>query len=233
MPPRAWGCVRVTLLSYTQNAERLCSAAAHSCYSEKGASELMEETDEKKIERRLSAPLASGHHSVIEHASYTFSIEGVSRALTHQAVRHRLASFSQQSQRYVGMEDADYIVPESIAQDEEAAARYRQLMERIWDEYRYLSDRVPAEDARYVLPNACATNITVTMNARELWHFFELRCCNRAQWELRAVADEMLRLAREASPLIFARAGPPCISRGKCPEGKMSCGRPRTELLAR
>ena len=222
--------MRVTLLSYTQNAERLCAAAAHSCYSEKGASELMEETDGKKIERRLLAPLSSGHHSVIEHASFTFSIEGASRALTHQLVRHRLASYSQQSQRYVGMEDADYIMPESIAQDAEAAERYRQLMERIWEEYRYLSGKVPAEDARYVLPNACTTNITVTMNARELWHFFELRCCNRAQWELRAVADEMLRQVREASPLIFSKAGPPCVSRGKCPEGKMSCGRPRTEL---
>jgi thymidylate synthase (FAD) len=103
-------------------------------------------------------------------------------------------------------------------------------MEHIWEEYRFLSERVPKEDARYVLPNACTTNITVTMNARELWHFFELRCCNRAQWELRAVADEMLRLAREASPLIFSKAGPPCVSRGRCPEGKMTCGRPRTEL---
>lgn len=222
--------MRVILLSYTQNAERLCAAAAHSCYSEHGASELMEETDGRKIERRLLSPLDSGHHSVIEHASFTFSVEGASRVLTHQLVRHRMASYSQQSQRYVGMEDADYVMPDSIAQDEETSRRYRELMERIWEEYRYLASRVPAEDARYVLPNACTTNITVTMNARELWHFFELRCCNRAQWELRAVADEMLRLAREASPLIFSKAGPPCVSRGRCPEGKMSCGRPRAEL---
>ena len=222
--------MRVTLLSYTQNAERLCAAAAHSCYSERGASELMEETDERRIEKRLMAPLGSGHHSVIEHASYTFSVEGVSRALTHQLVRHRLASYSQQSQRYVGMERADYVMPDSIAGDEEAARRYRELMERIWEEYRFLSERVPKEDARYVLPNACTTNITVTMNARELWHFFELRCCNRAQWELRVAADEMLRQARDVSPTIFSRAGPPCVSRGRCPEGKMSCGRPRTEL---
>jgi thymidylate synthase (FAD) len=222
--------VRVTLLSYTQNAERLCAAAAHSCYSERGASELMEETDQRRIERRLMAPLGSGHHSVIEHASYTFSIEGVSRSLTHQLVRHRLASYSQQSQRYVGMERADYVMPDSIAQDEEAAERYRRLMDIIWEEYGRLAARFPAEDARYVLPNACTTNITVTMNARELWHFFELRCCNRAQWELRAVADEMLRLARDASPLIFSQAGPPCVSRGRCPEGKMTCGRPRSEL---
>jgi len=222
--------VRVTLLSYTKDAERLCASAAHSCYSDKPASELMDDWDEKKGQRWLGNPLASGHHSVIEHASFTFSIEGASRALTHQLVRHRLASFSQQSQRYVSMEDADYVLPDSIARDEEAARRFRELMEHIWEEYRFLSERVPKEDARYVLPNACTTNITVTMNARELWHFFELRCCNRAQWELRAVADEMLRLAREASPLIFSKAGPPCVSRGRCPEGKMTCGRPRTEL---
>ncbi len=222
--------MRVTLLSYTKDAERLCASAAHSCYSDKPASELMDDWDEKKGQRWLGNPLASGHHSVIEHASFTFSIEGASRALTHQLVRHRLASFSQQSQRYVSMEDADYVLPDSIARDEEAARRFRELMEHIWEEYRFLSERVPKEDARYVLPNACTTNITVTMNARELWHFFELRCCNRAQWELRAVADEMLRLAREASPLIFSKAGPPCVSRGRCPEGKMTCGRPRTEL---
>lgn len=222
--------MRVTLLSYTKDAERLCASAAHSCYSDKPASELMDDWDEKKGQRWLGNPLASGHHSVIEHASFTFSIEGASRALTHQLVRHRLASFSQQSQRYVSMENADYVLPDSIARDEEAARRFRELMEHIWEEYRFLSERVPKEDARYVLPNACTTNITVTMNARELWHFFELRCCNRAQWELRAVADEMLRLAREASPLIFSKAGPPCVSRGRCPEGKMTCGRPRTEL---
>jgi thymidylate synthase (FAD) len=222
--------VRVTLLSYTKDAERLCASAAHSCYSDRGASELMDEWDESKGKRWLGSPLASGHRSVIEHASYTFSIEGVSRSMTHQLVRHRIASFSQLSQRYVSMKDADYVTPASIAADPELEARYREFMDRIWDEYRYLSKKVPAEDARYVLPNACTTNITVTMNARELLHFFELRTCRRAQQEIREVADEMLRLAREASPFIFMDAGPPCVSRGKCPEGKMSCGKPRTEL---
>lgn len=224
--------MRVTLLSYTKDAERLCAAAAHSCYSEKGATDLMEEWDEERGARWLGNPLASGHRSVIEHASYTFSIEGISRACTHQLVRHRLASFSQQSQRYVRQDGADYVMPESIGEDEEAARRFRALMDHIWEEYQFLSERVPKEDARYVLPNACTTKITVTMNARELWHFFELRCCNRAQWELRAVADEMLRLVRKVSPFIFDKAGPPCVSRGRCPEGKMSCGRPRTELCA-
>ncbi len=222
--------MRVTLLSYTRDAERLCASAAHSCYSNKGASELMEEWDEAKGKRWLGSPLASGHHSVIEHASYTFSIEGCSRSMSHQLVRHRIASYSQLSQRYVSMKDAEYVTPASIAADPELERRYRELMGRIWDEYRFLSQKVPAEDARYVLPNACTTNITVTMNARELWHFFELRTCRRAQTEIREVADEMLRLARGASPLIFKNAGPPCVSRGKCPEGKMSCGKPRTEL---
>jgi len=224
--------VRVTLLSYTQNAERLCASAAHSCYSSKGASDLMEEWDERKGARWLSVPLASGHHSVIEHACYTFSIEGVSRSLTHQLVRHRLASYSQMSQRYVDMKNADYVVPRSISSDPLLEESYRALMERIWEEYRELSKKVPVEDARYVLPNACTTNITVTMNARELWHFFELRTCRRAQEEIREVADQMLFLAREVSPLIFKDAGPPCISKGKCPEGKMSCGKPRKELRA-
>ncbi len=222
----------MTLLSYTQDAERLCASAAHSCYSSKGASELMEEWDERKGAKWLNVPLASGHHSVIEHANYTFSIEGGSRSMSHQLVRHRLASFSQMSQRYVDMKGADYVVPASIEADPELEERYRALMERIWDEYRELSKRVPVEDARYVLPNACTTNITVTMNARELWHFFELRTCRRAQNEIREAADQMLALVREVSPLIFKDAGPPCISKGKCPEGKMTCGKPRRELRA-
>ncbi len=225
--------MRVTLLSYTKDAERLCSSAAHSCYSVKGASELMEEWDERKGARWLGIPLASGHHSVIEHASYTFSIEGCSRAMTHQLVRHRLASFSQQSQRYVDMKNAEYVVPASISSDPELERRFRGLMDRIWEEYRALAKSVPVEDARYVLPNACATNINVTRTARELWHFFELRTCRRAQDEIREAADQMLRLVREVSPLIFRDAGPPCISKGRCQEGKMSCGRPRKELHER
>jgi thymidylate synthase (FAD) len=130
------------------------------------------------------------------------------------------------------MADAEYVVPPTIAADEELAASYKALMDRIWEEYRLLAKKVPVEDARYVLPNACTTNITVTMNARELWHFFELRTCRRAQDEIREAADQMLLLAREASPFIFREAGPPCISQGRCPEGKKSCGRPRHELRA-
>ncbi len=221
--------MEVKLLSYTKDAEKLCAAAAHSCYSKESASEILENINSKNWARLLEAPLSMGHQSVIEHACYTFSIGGVSRACTHQLVRHRIASFSQKSQRYVSVEKPDYVIPPSISKDEEAKERFISLMDKIWEEYAYLSQKVPIEDARYVLPNATKTHITVTMNARELWHFFSLRCCRRSQLELREVADKMLMLAREASPLIFKNAGPECL-RGKCPEGKLSCGKPRTEL---
>jgi len=231
MPRRSfwYELMEVRLLSYTKDAEKLCAAAAHSCYSEKPAGDILNEIDEMKWEKVLQGILNMGHHSVIEHASYTFSIEGVSRALTHQLVRHRLASYSQVSQRYVPMDEPSYVTPGSISQDEEAKKRFQSLMEKIWEEYNLLAKTIPIEDARYVLPNACTTNITVTMNARELWHFFSLRTCRRAQWEIREVAERMLLAVREVSPLIFKSAGPPCL-RGKCPEGKMSCGNPRTEL---
>jgi thymidylate synthase (FAD) len=169
-----------------------------------------------------------GHHSVIEHASFTFSIEGVSRALTHQLVRHRIASFSQQSQRYVSIKEPNYVTPPSVAKDEELKEKFDSAMSAAWLVYRELVEKVPAEDARYVLPNACTTN--VTMNARELWHFLSLRTCSRAQWEIREVAEEMLRLLKDASPRIFSEAGPPCV-RGPCPEGKLSCGKPRKRAV--
>jgi thymidylate synthase (FAD) len=166
-----------------------------------------------------------GHHSVIEHAVFTFSVHGVSRALTHQLVRHRIASFSQQSQRYVSMSQASYVTPPSIAADAGAVKRYQELMQDIWKAYEELGGLVPKEDARYVLPNSCHTNIVITMNARELWHFFSLRCCNRAQWEIREMAQRMMEICQEVSPTIFRDAGPPCV-RGPCPEGKLSCGKP-------
>ena len=161
--------MRVTLLSYTKDAEKLCSSAARSCYSSKCADELMERWNEEKMEGWLGTPLSSGHYSVLEHASYTFSVEGVSRAMTHQLVRHRIASYSQQSQRYVSMDHSQYIMPPSVAEDKEAAEKFKKMMDSVWECYDFLTSRnVPAEDARYVLPNACSTNITVTMNAREL-----------------------------------------------------------------
>ena len=215
----------VKLLAHTQNADRICAAAGNSCYSEKASHELMGSADDP--ERVLSKIVGMGHHSVVEHAVFTFSAEGVSRALTHQLVRHRIASFSQQSQRYVSLKEPTYVVPETIKADPDSLELYEKMMNDIWKTYRELSERIPAEDARYVLPNGCTTNITITMNARELLHFFSLRCCERAQWEIREMADRMLEICKQISPVIFRNAGPPCI-RGPCPEGKLSCGRPRS-----
>ncbi|MDD7479714.1 FAD-dependent thymidylate synthase [Methanomethylophilus alvi] len=217
----------VRLLAHTPDADRICAAAAHSCYSEDSAADLLETVDPAKMLRHV---IGMGHHSVIEHAVFTFSVEGVSRALTHQLVRHRIASFSQQSQRYVRLSEPTYVVPETVKRDPEAMKVYEETMDGIWDSYsKLIGMGIPAEDARYVLPNGCTTNITITMNARELLHFFSMRCCNRAQWEIREMADEMLRLCKEVSPVIFSDAGPACI-RGPCPEGKKTCEHPRTDM---
>jgi thymidylate synthase (FAD) len=214
----------VKLLAHTPDADRICASAGNSCYSERPSHELIDDINDP--ERVLSKIVGMGHHSVVEHAVFTFSAEGVSRALTHQLVRHRIASFSQQSQRYVPLKEPTYVIPETIAADPDSLKAYEEMMDRIWETYRKLSERVPAEDARYVLPNGCTTNITITMNARELLHFFSLRCCNRAQREIRDMADRMLEICRDVSPVIFRNAGPPCL-RGPCSEGKLTCGKPR------
>lgn len=214
----------VKLLAYTQNADAICAAAGNSCYSERPSYEIVEDIDSEKV---LSRIVGMGHHSVIEHAVFTFSVEGVSRALTHQLVRHRVASFSQQSQRYVSLTEPTFVTPHTVEVNPEAEMVFEETMRTIWEAYGKLESMgIPAEDARYLLPNGCTTNITITMNARELLHFFSLRCCNRAQWEIREMADMMLELCREVSPVIFRDAGPPCM-RGPCPEGKLSCGNPR------
>jgi len=214
-------------LACTQNADRICAAAGNSCYSERSSMEIVEDIDAEKV---LSRIVGMGHHSVVEHAVFTFSVEGASRVLTHQLVRHRLASFSQQSQRYVSMDKATYVTPHTVEDSPEAIAIYDSVMDTIWDAYKKLEDLgIPAEDARYLLPNGCTTNITITMNARELLHFFSLRCCNRAQWEIREMADQMLAICKEVSPIIFKNAGPSCV-RGPCVEGKKTCGHPRTDL---
>lgn len=216
--------MEVKLLAYTPDADRICAAAGNSCYSDRSSFEIMDDIDPEKT---LSRIVGMGHHSVIEHAVFTFSVQGVSRALTHQLVRHRVASFSQQSQRYVSIKDPSYVTPHTIEGDPEAKALFDETMDAIWEAYSKLEAMdIPAEDARYLLPNGCTTNITITMNARELLHFFSLRCCKRAQWEIRELADEMLRLCREVSPAIFRDAGPSCV-RGPCPEGKKSCGHPK------
>ncbi|MDO5861504.1 MAG: FAD-dependent thymidylate synthase [Thermoplasmata archaeon] len=216
--------MRVELLAYTRDADTICAAAGNSCYSDRPAYEIMDDID---AEKTLSRIVGMGHLSVVEHAVFTFSVSGVSRALTHQLVRHRIASFSQQSQRYVSISDPTYVTPHTVEDSEEALRVFDETMDAIWKAYSKLEEMgIPAEDARYLLPNGCTTNITITMNARELLHFFTLRCCNRAQWEIREMADQMLALCKEASPVIFGNAGPACV-RGPCPEGKKTCGHPR------
>lgn len=216
--------MRVQLLTHTPDPEQVAAAAARLCYSDASISQLLERAPEQ-APQLLRKIVDMGHLSVLEHASFTFGIEGISRACSHQLVRHRIASYSQQSQRYVSHETRfEAVMPESIAARPELAARFEQHLAAIHDFYReLLASGVPAEDARFVLPNAAATKLVMTMNARELHHFFALRCCRRAQWEIRAMAKEMLRLARLAAPLLFADAGPGCL-RGVCPEGKMTCG---------
>ena len=221
--------MKVKLLAYTRGrdaqgdtyrGDRMCGLAAATC-----TSQTVPDAPTAATDRALERALESGHESVIEHWSATFAVEGVSRALTHQLVRHRVASYSQQSQRYVNMDEFDYVMPKSIEDNAEAYAKFYQTMDMIDYTYILLKEMgIPEEDARYVLPNACTTNIIITMNARELRHFFSLRCCERAQWEIRQLANIMLTLCRELAPAIFADAGPPCHSLGYCREER-SCGR--------
>ncbi|MDR1088231.1 MAG: FAD-dependent thymidylate synthase [Coriobacteriales bacterium] len=217
--------MQVSLLYHTQDPERAVATAARLCYAPVGAAELRESMSAEQVQKILRVIMNSGHFSALEHASYSFAIEGVSRALTHQLVRHRIASFNQQSQRYVTLSgEPEIVVPETIGEDASLAALFHTAVDTAYNAYQDLLDAgVPAEDARYVLPNACTTKIVVTMNIRELLHFFELRCCRRAQWEIQELAGRMLQLAETTAPYIFMDAGAPC-RRGPCPEGTMSCG---------
>ncbi len=219
--------MQVELLYHTPDPERAIATAARLCYAPVGAAELMETMPPERVRSVLSTIMESGHFSTLEHASYTFAVDGVSRALTHQLVRHRIASFNQQSQRYVKFKNGfDVVKPESVEANPEASALFDETIQTVKDAYaRLLELGLPAEDARYLLPNAAESKIVITMNVRELLHFFELRCCNRAQWEIREMAWKMLELARPTAPFIFADAGAPCVH-GACPEGKMTCGNP-------
>lgn len=214
--------MNVQLLAHTPAPEQLVAASAKLCYSAASIADLAAIEADKAAE--FIGKLPEAHQSPLEHVSFTFGIEGVSRAMLAQITRHRIASFSVQSQRYVDMSGGfGYVVPESIEVNEAMKEVYHDFMNASSECYNLMrSFGIPAEDARFVLPNACETRIIVTMNARELLHFFSLRCCKRAQWEIRAVADEMLRLCKEVAPEIFAKAGPGCV-RGHCPEGKMGC----------
>lgn len=241
--------LKVELIAYTPEAEKIVASAAKLCYSRVGIGEIGENLDKENIEKFLNMLLDLGHESPVEHVSFTFAIEGVSRSLTHQLVRHRIASYSQQSQRYVKLDQFEYIVPPSIEEDERAKELFIKAMEedqRVYNELvdilskkhyeklisegknekeaKRLSEKMAIEDARYVFPNACETKIVVTMNARSLLNFFRHRCCNRAQWEIHNLADEMLKKVKEVAPTIFKFAGPSCVY-DKCHEGSMSCGK--------
>ena len=214
----------VRLIAFTPDAQRLVAAAARNCYSGKGPSKLLDEMDEEAVDDLLRRVGSMGHASLWEHASFTFTLENVSRSLLAEITRHRIASFSVKSQRYVKENQFDHIRPPTVQADEEAAELFDRAMETAGEAYRALLERgIPPEDARFVLPNGCCTHIVVTMNARELLHFFRLRCCHRAQWEIRSVAGQMLALAREKAPRLFEKAGPSCVW-GACGEGTLSCG---------
>ncbi len=217
--------MHVELLAWTDEPERTVSAAARLCYSSDSASELARKMTPVKQVAFIGKLVDMGHQSPLEHASFTFAVEGVSRALSHQLVRHRIASYSQKSQRYVEESGFDYITPPLVAVSPEARRIFTEQMEHVREAYRRLCEIVPREDARYVLPNACETKLVVTMNARSLLHFFQVRCCRRAQWEIRQLAEQMLQEVRRVSPMLFKHAGPRCETEGICPEGELSCGR--------
>lgn len=227
----------VQLVRATPKPEGTVAGAAKLCYAQNTENLLEQESESaSKFVHRLAD---MGHMSPIEHVSFTFYIQGVSRAMTHQLVRHRIASYSQRSQRYVAHDGFDYIVPpelegKTVQTDDgevDAVEYFGETMEMIAERYSRLNDALGRtgeesnQDARYVLPNACETKIFVTMNAGSLLHFFKERLCMRAQWEIRRVANDMLKLAGDACPSIFEGAGPKCLRYGYCPEGKMTCGR--------
>lgn len=241
--------MNVTLITHTPLPEKTVAAAAKLCYSDSSVDTLMENMSEEQADKFVDMLAGFGHESPVEHVTFTFGIEGVSRSFLAQITRHRIASFSVQSQRYVRKNHFEFITPPAIAEDEEASAIYQKSMADAIQAYHALADRLQAkyipaflaqgmnekaarskaekkaiEDARFVLPNACETKMVMTMNVRSLRHFFRLRCCNRAQWEIRAVATEMLRLCCQAAPALFRTAGPSCCC-GPCTEGKMTCGK--------
>jgi len=240
---------KVTLLAYTPDPERTVAGAAKLCYSPAGIEDIRDGLTEEKTASFVEMLAEIGHESPIEHASFTFGIEGVSRALLAQITRHRIASFSVQSQRYVAEHDFQFVTPPEIAKDPDALKIFNEAMADDLKKYNELADILSAkhkaemmadgmdekaatraaekkaiEDARFVLPNACETKMVVTMNARSLMNFFHHRCCNRAQWEIRDVATQMLALVCQVAPNLFKKAGPSCLF-APCPEGKMTCGK--------
>lgn len=226
--------MNVILLEYTPEPEKVIAAAARLCYSKHADVESLLESldDEEKVNAFVEKLESLGHESPMEHVSFTFAIEGVSRALLAQHSRHRIASLSVRSQRYCSEEGFSYVTPDAIKKDEEVNKIYDEYMEQVQELYKLLLDLgVANEDARMILPNACCTRMMVTMNIRALLHFFQLRCCQRAQQEIRDMAYAMLKECKKVSPILFKHAGPTCV-KGYCPEGSMNCGRaPTLDML--
>ncbi len=215
--------MNVKLIGYTPNPEKLPAMAAKLTHS-KTKPEDLDKSSDKELFAILDQVINLGHTSVVEHTSFTFAISDVSRSLTHQLVRHRIASYAQQSQRYVNLKESNYVIPPKIVKNSAMKKAYEQTMKKIWEQYNKLLEMgIPAEDARYVLPNATCTNIIVTMNARSLLNFFELRCCLHAQWEIRTLANKMLQEVKKVAPTIFKKAGPQCKTKGICPEKNKDC----------
>ncbi|MGL4911709.1 MAG: FAD-dependent thymidylate synthase [Romboutsia sp.] len=240
--------MKVKILSHTPEPEKVISMAAKLCYSSVGVDEIEENLTEESIDKFLNMLINIGHESPLEHVSFTFAVEGISRACSHQIVRHRIASYSQQSQRYVKLEQFEYIIPQEINEIEEAKELFIASMKKDQEVYDKLVDilfekhynnlikigknekeakrqaeKKAIEDARYVFPNACETKMVFTMNTRSLYNFLNHRCCERAQWEIRELAIEMLRQLKQAAPILFKSIGPKCV-KGPCPEGNMACG---------
>ena len=240
--------MKVKLLAYTPEPEKVISMAAKLCYSSVGVDDIEKNLTDESIDKFLNMLINMGHESPLEHVSFTFAVEGISRACSHQLVRHRIASYSQQSQRYVKLDQFEYIIPKEIEAIDEAKEVFINAMKQDQEAYDKLVDilfekhynnlincgknekeakrnaeKKAIEDARYVFPNACETKLVFTMNTRTLYNFLHHRCCERAQWEIRDLAIEMLRLLKEVAPILFKNSGPNCV-KGPCPEGKMTCG---------
>ncbi len=240
--------VKVTLLTHTPQPEKTVANAAKLCYSPASIADIGDKLTPEATASFVDMLAELGHDSPTEHASFTFGIEGVSRSLLAQITRHRMASFSVQSQRYVAEEQFQFVLPPEIEAIPEAKEEYLKAMEEDQLHYTnltnilkekhkkdFLSDglsekaaeskaqKKAIEDARFVLPNACETKMIVTMNTRSLHNFFRHRCCNRAQWEIRELADQMLKEVCKVAPHLFKNAGPACVAK-PCPEGKMTCG---------
>ena len=220
--------MQTTLLAHTPHPDELVAAAARICYRDVPAAELLKGEGESLSSRLIADLFRSGHTSTFEHVSFTFGIDGLSRVASHQLVRHRLASFSQQSQRYVKMNDGA-VIPPSIKANPEALRIFQEAVRECQEAYKQMTELgIPKEDARFILPHGYTTRLVLTMNARELHHFFGLRLCRRAQWEIHELARQMLALCREKAPVLFAKAGPSCIF-GHCEEAR-TCGKPYTDM---